>query len=288
VRLPIDTRSEGLMTGIVTIDPPLTEGIAFAAARLVDDRQAPRQPAHYDLERIIKECSLETADPNKGPGQPVGKAKRIRIVLLHALEHDPPAGQRLVRKLVTAVRSDGGFRENSDNYVGAEAITNLASELRGQGFELSGDGYLRPIVLDTLTGVEVTDALKGYARRAQQGALDAALVVGTGKDLLEAAAAHVLLEQGVPYDFGKLSFPDRLAAAFVSLRMTIPKAASSAPSPQERIEMALFEAGCAVNTLRNKQGTGHGRPFLPTVSSQEATIAIQVMGVVAADMLRRL
>jgi hypothetical protein len=208
--------------------------------------------------------------------------------LLHALEYDSPAGRRLVRKLVTAVRSDGGFRENSDNYVGAEAIRNLAGELREQGFELSGEGYLRPIVLDTLAGVEVTDALKGYARRAQQGALDAALVVGTGKDLLEAAAGHVLLEQGVPYDPSKLNFADRLAAAFVSLRMAIPKAASSTPTAQERLEMALFQAGCAVNTLRNKQGTGHGRPFPPTVSEQEATTAIQVMGVIATDMLRRL
>ena len=276
------------MTVIVTAEPPLTEGIAVAAARLVDDYQASRKPTHLDLKRIIDECALEAADPNQQRGEPVGKARRMRTVLLYALEHDPPAGQRLVGKLVTAVRSDGGFREGSENYVGAEAIANLAGELREQGFELTGEGYLRPIVLSTLVGIEVTDALKGYARRAQQGALDAALVVGTSKDLLEATAAHVLFEQGVPYDAGKWSFPDRLAAAFVSLRMTIPKGAPSAPTAQQRLEMALYEAGCAVNTLRNKQGTGHGRPFLPTVSAQEATTAIQVMGIIAADMLRRL
>lgn len=276
------------MTAIVTTEPPMTEGIAFAAARLVDDYQASRKPTHYDLRRIIDECALKSADPNQQPGEPVGKAKRIRTVLLHALEHDPTAGQRLLRKLVTAVRSEGGFRESSENYVGAEAIGNLACELREQGFELSKDGYVRPMVLETLVGADVTGALKGYARRAQQGALDAALVVGTGKDLLEAAASHVLLEQGVSYDPGRLNFPDRLAAAFLSLRMTIPKAAPPTPTAQERLEIALFEAGCAVNTLRNKQGTGHGRPFLPTVSAQEATTAIQVMGVIAADMLRRL
>jgi len=276
------------MTAIVTTDPPLTEGIAVAAARLVDDYQAPRKPTHLDLKRIINECALKSADPNQQPGEPVGKARRMRTVLLHALEHDPAAGQRLVGKLVTAVRSDGGFRDSSENYVGDEAVCNLAGELREQGFELSRDAYLRPIVLETLIGTEVTGALKGYARRAQQGALDATLVVGTSKDLLEAVAGHVLLEQGVSYDPGKLNFPDRLSAAFLSLRMTIPKAASPSPTAQERLEMALFEAGCAVNTLRNKQGTGHGRPFLPTVSAQEATTAIRVMGVIAADMLRRL
>jgi Abortive infection C-terminus len=272
---------------LVTVLPPLTEGIASAAARLVDDREATRRPAHYDLERIIKECGLEQVDPNQGSGSPVGKAKRMRTVLLHACEHDPPAGQRLVSKLVTAVRSEGGFRPDSENYVGTEAIMNLAGELKEQGFELSSEGYLRPLVLGTLVGVDVTGALKGYARRAQQGAHDAALVVGTSKDLLEATAIHVLLDQGVTYEPSKLKFPDLLSAAFLALHMAIPAASPSAPTAQQRLEMAMFEAGCAINTLRNKQGTGHGRPFLPTVTDQEATTAVQQMGVIAADMLRR-
>ena len=114
------------------------------------------------------------------------------------------------------------------------------------------------------------------------------MVVGTGKDLLEATACHVLLEQGVPYDPAKLDFPDLLSAAFVSLRMTIPKGASSAPTPQQRLEIAWFGAGCAINTLRNKEGIGHGRPFLPTVTPHEGIAAIQQIGLIAAEMLRRL
>jgi hypothetical protein len=267
--------------------PPLTKGIAYAAARLVDDRpDARRYPAHYDLERAIKECGLESADPKRSG--PVGKAKRMRIVLLHALEHDEPSGQRLLQSLVTIVRSEGGFRLDSDNYAGAEAIANLAGEMRAQGFELTNDGRLAPLVLTTFSGSEVTDALQGYARRAQRGAEDAALIVGTSKDLLEASAAHVLLEQGVPYDPSKLNFPDLLSAAFVALHMTIPRAAPPAPTPQQRLELAWFEAGCAINTLRNRQGTGHGRPFLPSVTQPEATSAVQQMGLIAADMLRRL
>jgi hypothetical protein len=70
--------------------------------------------------------------------------------------------------------------------------------------------------------------------------------------------------------------------------MTIPRAAPPAPTPQERLELAWFEAGCAINTLRNRQGTGHGRPFLPSVTQPEATSAVQQMGLIAADMLRRL
>jgi hypothetical protein len=271
----------------VTTLPPLTEGIANAAARLVDD-EGSRRPSHYDLGYIIKQCGLERVDP-KLNGQPsVGKYKRMRPILLHALEHDEPAGQRLLSKLVAVVRSEGGFREGSENYVGAEAITNLASELRELGFELTSSGYLRPLVLSTLEGAPVTDALKGYARRAQHGAEDAALVVGTGKDLLEATACHVLRERGVPYDPAKLKFPALISTAFVALHMTIPDIAPGAPTPRQRLELAWFEAACAINTLRNKEGIGHGRPFLPTVTQQDATAAIQQLGVIAADMLRRL
>jgi Abortive infection C-terminus len=274
-------------TSILLPLPPLTEGIAYAAARLVDDRpDARRYPAHYDLDRIIKECGLESADPKQAG--PVGKAKRMRIVLLHALDHDELSGQRLLNSLVTSVRSEGGFRPESSNYVGPEAIANLAGELRAHGFELTSDGHLSPLVVTTFAGPEVTDVLQGYARRAQRGAEDAALIVGTSKDLLEATAAHVLLERSVPYDPSKLNFPDLLSAAFLALHMAIPRTAPKTPTPQQRLELAWFDAACAINTLRNRQGTGHGRPFLPTVTQQEATSAVQQMGLIAADMLRRL
>ena len=54
----------------------------------------------------------------------------------------------------------------------------------------------------------------------------------------------------------------------------------SGEPPQHRLQRALYEAACAVNTLRNKQGTGHGRPWLPSVTVEEARHATQVMGVV--------
>ena len=56
--------------------------------------------------------------------------------------------------------------------------------------------------------------------------------------------------------------------------------------PQHRLQRALYEAACAVNTLRNKQGTGHGRPWLPSVTVEEARHATQVMGVVGDLLLR--
>jgi len=54
------------------------------------------------------------------------------------------------------------------------------------------------------------------------------------------------------------------------------------------MQRALYDAACAVNTLRNKEGTGHGRPWLPSVSPEEARHATQVMGVVGELLLRTL
>lgn len=50
--------------------------------------------------------------------------------------------------------------------------------------ETTSDGELMPLALQNLSGVELTKALKSYIHRAQRGIRDAALVTGTGKDLL--------------------------------------------------------------------------------------------------------
>ena len=60
----------------------------------------------------------------------------------------------------------------------------------------------------------------------------------------------------------------------------------SGEPPQHRLQRALYEAACAVNTLRNKQGTGHGRLWLPSVTVEEAKHVTQVMGVVGDLLLR--
>lgn len=56
-------------------------------------------------------------------------------------------------------------------------------------------------------------------------------------------------------------------------------------SPQKRLERSLYEAGCAVNALRNKQGTGHGRPWLVQVTKEEALAAVQLIGVISGFLL---
>jgi hypothetical protein len=205
-----------------------------------------------------------------------------------AMENSPENGRCFVGQLITVIRSCGGFRPDSPNFVGVDAIKNLREAMASEGFLLTSDGEIQPAALDSLSGTELTEALATYVRRAQKGSEDAALVVGTGKDLLEAVAAHILCEcrgnKNPPHNF-----PTLLGQAFVELELktSADKPVSDEP-PQHRLQRALYDAACAINTLRNKQGTGHGRPWLPTITAEEARHATQVMGIVGDLLLRSL
>jgi hypothetical protein len=268
--------------------PPLTDAILFALSRLVDDAQTgTREPSHSDIEFCIARCKLGMGDP-KSQGQTVGKAKRIRAILGWAIENDFAAGREFVEQLTGLIRGCGGFRRESPNYVGEDAISTLREALASDGFVLTSEGELHPKVLESLSGIEMTEALVSYVRRAQKGSSDAALLAGTSKDLLEATAAHVLQETWGTYSC-TANFPTLLGQAFVALGLKTPaeKAVNGEP-PQHRLQRALYEAACAVNSLRNKQGTGHGRPWLPSVTDDDARQAVQVMGALSEMLLTRL
>lgn len=268
--------------------PPLNDSIAFALARMVDDAQKDRRdPSHSDIEFCITNWKLAQGDPTS-QGQTVGKAKRVRSVLTWAIEHSFENGRGFVDQLVSLVRSCGGFRNGSPNHGGDDTITSLRETMASEGFVLTSDGELRPAALDSLSGAGLTDALWAYVRRAQKGAEDAALLVGTGKDLLEAISAHVLFECW-GQNPAQSNFPTLLGQAFVALDLKTPaNSPVNGEPPQHRLQRALYDAACAANTLRNKQGSGHGRPWLPSVNPEEARHATQVMGVVGELLLRTL
>jgi len=267
---------------------PLSDAVIVALARLVDDAQSDtREPSHSDIEFQIRRVKLEAADP-KLQGQLVGKAKRVRAVLNWAFDNQSDTGELLVANLVSLVRGCGGFRRESPNYVGEDVIRSAAAAFRTEGFELAEDGELRPIVLDSLSGVELTAALNGYVRRAKLGSADAALVTGTSKDLLEATAAHVLTELYGGYNTSA-NFAGLLGQAFVALGLATPQdPVQQKEPPQRALERAIYETACAVNKLRNKEGTGHGRPWLPTVTDAEARAAVELMGTIAERLLAEL
>jgi hypothetical protein len=264
---------------------PLSDTIIISVARLVDDSQSERrEPSHSDLEFQIKRAGLTEGDP-KSQGQLVGKAKRVRGTLSWALENDPEAGERLVTNLISLVKGCGGFRETSPNYVGQEPFRDAVDAFKAEGYELTLEGELRPQMLDSLSGADLTTALEAYVRRAKRGASDAALVTGTGKDLLEATAAHILVERWGGYS-QRANFPTLLGQAFIALGMATPQDQTQPGEPaQNRVERAMYELGCAINHLRNKEGAGHGRPWLPSVTNSEAKLAVEIMGVIAERLL---
>lgn len=171
---------------------------------------------------------------------------------------------------------------------GSEAIINAKSTFKTEGYELADDGDLRPLVLEQLTGVELSNALKSYVRRARNGIGDAALLAGTGKDLLEGTAAHVIREKcGVSPQHH--NFPTLLGQAFVAVGLATPADPPTAnESAQRNVDRSLYNLGCSINRLRNKEGTGHGRPWLPTVTQTEAKIAVEAMGIIAELLLSAL
>jgi hypothetical protein len=257
---------------------PLTDSVLSAISRLVDDAQTTtREPSHSDLDFLINRAGVLTGDP-KNQGQAVGKAKRIRSTLSWSLEHNPDGGARLIADLITHLRAVGGFRIGSPNYVGDQPIVNAIQVFRTEGFELSLDGELRSLLLDTLSGTELTAALNAYVRRAKRGAADAVLVSGTGKDLLEATAAHVMVSRYGTYS-EQSNFPTLLGQAYVTLGLATPLDQKvHAEPPHRRLERSMFDAACAINQLRNREGTGHGRPWLPSVTGKQAKVAIELMG----------
>ena len=193
-----------------------------------------------------------------------------------------------VSYFISELQGCGGFRAGSPNYVGEDAIANARAVFRAEGFDLALDGVLLPIGFDGLSGPEATEVLRSYARRAARGADDDPLVVGTSKDLLEATAAHILRDRWGSYD-ERANFPMLLGQAFTALGLATPGHPKESGEPKSRqVERSLYEAGCAINALHNKEGTGHGHPWLPSVTPSEARAAIRTMGTISDFLLDKL
>ena len=266
--------------------PPITDLIVAAVSKMVDDSQIEgyREPSHSDLEFYINRAGLTSADP-KAQGQTVGKAKRIRAVLSWALDNNQAAGGKLIQLLVDKVRAAGGFRESSANFIGQETIRQAIDAFDTEGFSLSRDGTLQAKNLEALSGRELTAALRSYANRAQKGSEDAALVSGTGKDLLEATAAHILTVKYGAYP-QQANFPALLGQAFITLGLATPEDnPDSSEAPHRALERGMYHSAAGVNRLRNKGGTGHGRPWVSGISEPEAKAAIEMTGVIAGYLL---
>ncbi|QRV24429.1 abortive infection family protein [Marinomonas foliarum] len=268
---------------------PISDSIIIAVSKLVDDAQVEpkREPTHSELEVQIKKAGLTQADP-KSQGQSVGKAKRVRATLNWAIENDPSAGSKLISLVVSQVRAVGGFRDTSPNFVGKEQILNTISVFDAENFSLSENGDIRPKVLDTLKGKHLTEALQAYAQRAKRGSEDAALLSGTGKDLLEATAKHIIQTKFGAHP-ANANFPTLFGQAYAALNMATPETPKAANEPAIKdYERALFHMATGINRVRNKEETGHGKLCITALSTKESHSIIESVGVIAEFLLNRL
>lgn len=268
---------------------PITDSIITTIAKLVDDAQVEsRQPTHNDLEVQFKRAGLISADP-KTQGLAVGKAKRVTAVLNWAIENDPKSGTRLISLLLSQIKAVGGFRESSPNFVGNEQIKNAMAAFKSEYYILSANGDVSAMILDTLSGKNLTEALFSYANRAKRGVEDAALLSGTGKDLLEATAKHVIHSKFGNQVSVNTNFPTLLGQAYTALQMATPQDFKKPNEPAIKdYERALFELALSINKVRNKEGTGHGRLCITSLSQNESHSIIQSVGLISEYMLNRL
>lgn len=268
---------------------PISDSIIIAIAKLVDDAQVEsRQPTHNDLEVQFKRAGLISVDP-KMQGLVVGKAKRVTSVLNWAIENDQKSGSRLISLLLSQIKAVGGFRKSSANFVGNEQIQNAMDAFKSEHYILSENGDVSAIILDTLSGKNLTEALFSYANRAKRGVEDAALLSGTGKDLLEATAKHVIHSKFSNQFPVNTNFPTLLGQAFAALQMATPQNSKMANEPAIKdYERALFELALSINKVRNREGTGHGRLCITSLSQNESHSVIQAVGLVSEYMLKKL
>ncbi len=235
---------------------------------------------------MVMRAGLSGAEPNEQLDAKAGKVKRLRTILSFASDRKPSEGERFVRMFVDQVRATGGFRIGSSECPGAETVGSLREAFRRAGFELDSEGNLRPTVLENLDGVELTDALLTYVRRAQLGSEDAELVIGTAKNLEEATARHVLKELTGEYATrGRHAhFPVALSDAFSALGFEVSKVELHR-DPHRAFQQALFLLACAVNRLRNDRGDGHGRPEQSIATALEGKLSAKSAGLVCEFLL---
>lgn len=113
------------------------------------------------------------------------------------------------------------------------------------------------------------------------------IIEGQERILLEAVSKHVLTIKSISYQTN--SFPFILAQTFMALGMvTSQHSIQQNEAITAKYERALYDLGCAINNMRNKEGTGHGRPFLPLITHEEAYSAIQSIGIISDYMIRKL
>ena len=177
---------------------------------------------------------------------------------------------------------------DSQNYVGKEAIHDATNAFRTEGFELTPDGGFvlsssiisrgpnsQPPSKHTFDGPSAAPRMLHWSRVPERTSLRQP--PGT---FFSRSGVHTPRQRTSPLCSARHSSLSDSPHHRIQF--------SPAEPAHRRVERALYSVACAVNNLRNKEGTGHGRPRVPTVSFEQARLAVQQLGVIAEYMLAAL
>ncbi|HET7056307.1 MAG TPA: abortive infection family protein, partial [Thermomicrobiales bacterium] len=173
---------------------------------------------------------------------------------------------------------------------GSETIQAAQRAMGTVGWQLDASGDLYPQRIAGLEGRALSGALRQYVRRIQQAGDDDALTIGAAKELLEAAARHVMVESTGSYD-PKADFPTTMYRAATTLGTGTPTAGMIQDlddDPARALEQALALVALTISRLRNAEGSGHGRPQMTRATKRQGIIAANAAAAVAYVLLKDL
>jgi hypothetical protein len=262
----------------------LTRDVAAALGRFFTGGAG---PTHSELDEIFASTGMKAVDP-KRIDQNATKEVRVRTVLSGAIRTDSATGKEIVEQLLAKMRVRGSFDPSSEHFpVDGKAVIEAAQRaFRSAGWALDDEGHLAPEILTGLDHHLQRQAIEASIDRIRRSPDDAALLLGTAKELLETTSRYVLEEVGQPAreaaDFGELLY-------FARERLGLLPQSVSQGDPAARtvreVYDGLWKVAKAVNELRNAEGTGHGRTSLPTVSPETARVIVQAAALLGALLL---
>ena len=261
--------------------------IATALSRFFDQA---RGPSHHELDGHFQRSGLTEFDPAPVEPRLVGKMKRVRGGLPTAFVSDPRGAAFFVKELIASLKATGCFISGSDQYPGPATIQAAQAAMEAIGLKLDASGELYPLSLGGLEGRELTEALQAYVRRIQRATDDAALTIGTAKDLVEAVVRHTSVESTGGYD-KREGFPATVFRVCTAAGVAVPTGKminDLDKDPYRALEQALILASLAINQLRHAEGTGHGRPHPTRADRRHGSVAAHAAAVVCHVLLPEL
>lgn len=256
---------------------PVSDEVAATLGAFVTGGVGPR---HTVLTRVFTRTGYISAAPyNSRSGvQQMNKEDRVRSAVSAAIR-EPARARELVDGLLAEYRASRFFTPLDDP--GAEHERRLKVAAARSAFaridwELTESGELRPAGIGAVIAVEGRPAIEEQLDRLRRSSEDAALMLGTAKEMLESTAKYVLEAFSVPYspatDFDQLWFHTR-----DRLRLHPKDVDADEPGGKQvrEILQASWSIARMTNVLRNLEGTGHGRTLPTGVSAEIANLVVR-------------